>query len=252
MINTNPLVSIITICINSAKSIRQTIDSVLNQSYKNIEYIIVDGGSRDDTIAIISEYGNKIARVISESDRGISDAFNKGVRVSTGEYIQFINADDTLNTDKIKNSLKVFNVNPTAGFVFGDIWKVNKSGSVEKIPGDPYYRRSISHVMNRVNHPTMLVKRSLFEQYGYFENHWKIAMDYDWILRITNAGENGIYSSDIIVQTLAGGISDEKRLKAFKECRSISIQHGKSKSFAYTYYLLRIIKHLLLKLFGQR
>ncbi len=250
--NTPPLVSVITVCLNAEKTIRRTIESVIGQSYSSIEYIIVDGGSTDATSTIIKEYNDKIAKTISEKDSGIGDAFNKGIAVATGEFLQFINADDVLLPQKIEYSVRIFQENPDAAFVFGDIIKINEKGDGLRISGDPFYARSISYVMNRVNHPTMMVKRSLFTRFGVFDKQWRVAMDYDWILRIHRAGLRGVYSSDIVVQTQSGGISDAQRLRAFRECRDISIHHGKNRIFAYCYYGMRIMKHIILKTVGAR
>ncbi|MHB1050019.1 MAG: glycosyltransferase family 2 protein [Bacteroidota bacterium] len=249
---TLPMVSVITVCLNAEKTIRRTIESVLEQSYSSIEYIIVDGGSSDATLNIIKEYNGRITKIISEKDTGIGDAFNKGIAVATGEYIQFINADDVLHPRKIEHSVLKLKNHPDAAFVFGDIIKSNEKGESIRIHGDPQYAHSLSYVMNRVNHPTMLVQRSLFTRYGVFDPQWRVAMDYDWILRIHKAGLKGIYSSDIVVHTQAGGISDAQRLRAFRECRDISIHHGKNRIFAYCYYGMRILKHLMMKTVGAR
>lgn len=250
--NSDPLVSVITICLNAEKTIRRTIESVIGQSYASIEYIVVDGGSTDTTVNIINEYSGNIAAIITGKDSGIADAFNKGIAAATGEFIQFINADDLLLQDKIKNSVRKLRDHPEAAFVFGDIVKSVGGMKETRISGDPDYARTISFVMNRVNHPTMMVRRSLFSRYGLFDPQWRIAMDYDWILRIHNAGERGIYSPDIAVQTEAGGISDAQRLRAFRECMDISIRHGKNRIFAYGYFTMRIVKHFILKIAGVR
>ncbi|MBI2429732.1 MAG: glycosyltransferase [Ignavibacteriales bacterium] len=246
-----PLVSIITICFNAARSVRQTIESVLHQSYKNIEYIIVDGGSTDGTLDIVREYGAKITKVISEPDKGISDAFNKGIRQSSGEYIQFIHADDRLEGTKIEKSVTLLNTKPDIGFVFGDVHKIH-SGKIEIVPGDAKYARSIRYVMGRINHPTVMVRKIIFDSYGVFDLEWKIAMDYDWHLRIHQKGIRGIYSPELLVYTTAGGISDNRRFRAFAECRDISILHGLHPFFAYGYFFLRCSKHIAFKLAGLR
>lgn len=251
MNETQPLVSVVTISYNSVESIRATIESVLNQSYKNIEYIIVDGGSTDGTQEIIHEYGSRISKVISERDRGISDAFNKGIQSSHGEYIQFIHADDRLEQTKIEKSVAILSAKPEFGFVFGDIQKFH-GDKIEFVSGDPFYGKSIRYVMGRINHPTVMIRKEIFEKYGMFDLRWKIAMDYDWHLRIHVRGIRGVYSHDLIAYTTAGGISDAERLKAFAECRDISIVHGLHPAFAYLYFFLRCMKHVILKVSGLR
>jgi glycosyltransferase involved in cell wall biosynthesis len=251
-VSTQPLVSVITISRNSGRSIRRTIESVLAQTYSNIEYIVIDGGSSDRTVSIAKEYGSRISTLISEPDNGISDAFNKGIRLSKGKFIQLINADDILPSGKIAHSIEAFEKYPDAAFVFGDIIKRSIDGSESVVKGDPHYIRSIRFVMNRVNHPTMLVKKEMYDRFGYFDLQLKIAMDYDWILRIHNAGMIGAYSSEIVVITESGGISDADRMRAFKECRDISLRHGVNPILAYSYYSARIFKHIILSLAGVR
>jgi glycosyltransferase involved in cell wall biosynthesis len=98
-------VSIITVCFNSAVTIRDTIESVLSQDYKNIEYIIIDGGSVDGTMEIVRTYGDKLSKVISEPDQGIYDAMNKGINLASGEVIGFLNADDVYSHEKVLNRI---------------------------------------------------------------------------------------------------------------------------------------------------
>jgi glycosyltransferase involved in cell wall biosynthesis len=203
-------------------------------------------------VSIAKEYGSKISALISEPDNGISDAFNKGIHLSKGSFVQLINADDIVPPEKIAHSIETFGKNPGAAFVFGDIIKRSIDGSESVVKGDPHYSRSIRLVMNRVNHPTMLVKKEIYNRYGYFDLQWKIAMDYDWILRIHNAGMVGVYSSDIVVIMESGGISDSDRIRAFKECREISLRHGRNPILAYGYYFARVCKHRILSLAGVR
>lgn len=246
-----PKVSIITISYNAAHGIRNTIESVLQQTYHNIEYIIIDGGSTDGTVEIIREYDSKITKWISEPDRGISDAFNKGINFAGGEFIQFINAGDILAPDKIEKSVKLITAHPDCGFVFGDLYLSTQRGT-EIVRGNEQYSRTLSYVMDGINHPTVLVRKSLFDRYGLFDVRWKIAMDYDWHLRIHKLGIVGKYSPDIIVYIPSWGMSSVERYTAFKECRDISIQHGLNPLFAYFYYILRCLKHFLLQVLGKR
>lgn len=250
--NGAPLVSIITVCLNAASTIHRTVESVGAQTYAPIEYIVVDGGSTDGTLDIVRRSAPPGTRILSGPDRGISDAFNKGVAAATGEYVQFINADDALAPNKVARSVELFRRHPDAGFVFGDVLKEHQDGTVERVAGDPHYRRRLRYVMTRVNHPTMMVPRSLFEQVGGFDTAWKVAMDYDWLLRLESRSIHGVYSPEIIVVMGAGGVSDAQRFNAFRECRDISIRHGLPPIPAYAYQGARIMKHLVLRTFGRR
>ena len=247
----NPLVSVITVCLNSEKTIERAIKSVLNQNYSPIEYIILDGGSNDNTLDIINKYKNNISKIISEKDNGISDAFNKGIKLSSGKYIQLLNSDDVLDENKIYNSVKILEENQNYAFCYGDIKKSVKNKIIE-INGIKKYKNKLIYVMPKVNHPTFLVSRNIYDNYGYFEEKYKIAMDYDWLLKITKNGESGIYSNKIKVFVEGGGVSDDKAFLAFRECREISIKYGLNNYFANLYYCLRYLKQILYKIIGTR
>ena len=107
--NSNPLISIITVCYNSEKTISRTIESIINQTYKNIEYIIIDGKSDDKTLEIIDNYKNNISKIISEKDNGIYDAFNKGLNICNGDLIGFVNSDDILTPNALEILVKYYN-----------------------------------------------------------------------------------------------------------------------------------------------
>jgi len=237
-----PLVSVITVCLNAKHTIRQTLESVLGQSYRNIEYIIIDGESTDGTIDIIDEYRDRISLCISEKDCGISDAFNKGIRLAHGEYIQLLNADDWLPPDKIEKSVQNLVKTPETGFVFGNLELIGESGESDiLILGDPDYGRKIRYMMPRINHPTVLARRSVYDQCGLFDTCWKIAMDYEWFLRISNYGVIGSYDPEIFAYMREGGISGNW-WAALREDREVAIHHGLSRPVAYLIHAFRYTK----------
>ena len=237
-----PLVSIITVVLNNEETIEQTIKSVINQTYSNIEYIIIDGGSTDGTLDIIRNYDDQIAYWLSEPDKGISDAFNKGIRLSTGEFIGILNADDWLSKDQVGNGVKALK-NSSADFVFGDLLFHNSDGMViYRINGDANYANIIHSKMPELCHPTVLARRQAFEQIGLFETQYRYAMDYEWLLRLHVHGRFGIYAKGIIGHMRVGGISDKSYLRALKEVRDIAIHYGQNRVIAYYFYIYRIIK----------
>jgi glycosyltransferase involved in cell wall biosynthesis len=252
MADQTPLVSVITVCLNSASTIRDTIKSVINQSYSNIEYIIVDGGSTDGTLQIVADYKNKITHLISEKDNGISDAFNKGLRIAKGEFIQLLNADDVMPKDKIAKSVTKLKAHPECGFVFGDIILRSNTGKEKRISGNADYRKSISRIMRRINHPTVFARKLLYDKYGLFDVKWKIAMDYEWHLRIDKGGEFGFYYPENVVVMSPLGVSNINTNAAIREVRDISIMHGYPKVLAHSYYLVRIVKNKVYSIFGLR
>src|SRR6187399_1640486 len=151
-----PLVSIITVAYNADPFIEKTIQSVLSQTYSPIEYIIIDGGSTDNTVNIIKGYSNRIAYWCSEKDNGISDAFNKGLSKATGDIIGIINADDWYENDTVERVVNDFG---NSDIVYGDlqIWKGKQKDFIQK--GD----HSLLTREMTVNHPTVFVKKSCYE-----------------------------------------------------------------------------------------
>ncbi len=248
-----PLVSIITVCLNAERTIRDTIESVLNQTYNPIEYVIVDGGSTDRTLSIIGEYRNKIDLLISEKDDGISQAFNKGVERSKGDIVEILNADDWLDTSAVSAAVSALQSDPRAAFVFGDQALLEgREAELEYMPGDSAYTSKLRYTMPRLNHPTIFVRREMFQTYGVYDTRYRIAMDYDWILRLHLGGERGNYSSGIRAYKRKGGLSGRRRFDTFRECRDISISHGLNPVLAYSYFGLRCLKHVLSVLVGVR
>ena len=253
MNSTPPLVSIITICLNAARTIERTIASVREQDHPAIEYLVIDGGSTDGTLEILNRHRDRVDRLVSEPDRGISDAFNKGIRLSTGRYVQFLNADDALGRGQIAAGVGLLGAHPDAGYAHGDVVKVDpRTGATSMMKGDPRYARTIWYVMKGLNHPTVLARRDLFDRYGLFDERWKIAMDYEWLLRLHRAGVRGVYSPSIAATMFSGGTSDARAYDAFREVRRISVLHGCHPLFAGSYHLARFLKQRLYVALGKR
>ncbi len=150
-----PLISIITPVLNGEAHLEQTIQGVLNQTYDNIEYIVVDGRSADGSLRIIQEYDDRIDYWVSEIDDGISDAFNKGIRLSRGEFIGIINADDWYESDAVETVVK--NKDRIEHFCYGACTYVDDRGRRRVIPPDPAYGKKIRHYMPHMHHPTVFV-----------------------------------------------------------------------------------------------
>ena len=203
-------VSIITVAFNSEKTIADTIESVLSQDYPNIEYIIIDGGSKDGTIEMVGSYGNRVSKFISEPDRGMYDAMNKGIHLATGDIIGILNSDD-FYADKsiISNVVNTF-VESGSDSVFGDLVYVN-SNNLTKVTR--YY--SSSHFHPRLfaygwmpAHPTFFVKRWAYEQYGVFQTNYKIAADYELLARFLAKHQiSYTYIPQVMVRMRTGGAS---------------------------------------------
>lgn len=177
MISEKPLVSIVTVVRNRVNDIEKTINAVLAQSYKNIEYIIIDGNSDDGTQNIIKKYEDKISFWISESDTGIYNAMNKGIDKATGKYIQFMNAGDYFLDNDILE--KVFSENRSEDILYGDYYL-----SVDKKQTRTYPDRltMFYFYISSLGHQASFIKKSLFDQYKYNENY-KIVSDWEFFFR---------------------------------------------------------------------
>lgn len=203
-------ISIITVCFNSAVTIRDTIESVLSQDYPNIEYIIVDGASKDETMDIVREYEGQIDTVISSPDKGIYDAMNKGIRLATGDVVGLLNSDDFYADESVITQLVGCMESAGADTVFADLVIVdaNNTGRIIR------YYDSSTFYPGRLRygwmpaHPTFFVKRELYDKHGIFSLDYRIAADFDMVARLLYA-ESVSYSylPRVVVKMRAGGAS---------------------------------------------
>lgn len=239
-------VSIVTVCFNSVQVIEKAFHSVIGQTYGNIEYIVIDGGSTDGTVDIIKKYNDKISYWVSEPDNGISDAFNKGIARCTGDIIGILNADDRYTTDAVKFAVKAFSENPASGFIFGDALMCDLRGDPSyRWQGDSDYSRTISFDMPSIPHPTVFVRRKVYEEQGGFDLNYKTAMDYEFLLRITTKGVNGTYIPEILAHMRLGGESDRNYLRAYREVLLISLRYGYPKLLALWWYYYKCVKSVV-------
>lgn len=234
-----PLISIVTAVYNGERHIEQTINSVLNQTYNNIEYIIVDGGSNDKTLDIIRQYEDQIDYYTSEPDEGISDAFNKGITLARGEWIGLINADDWYELDSCQIVAKYNEYD----FLFGTVryWDDDRSYTDRAKP-------EIIYEDMRINHPTLFVKRQLYEELGVYDKSLKFAMDYDLVLRLFEANKKYINTEKVIANMRTEGISQQFWVKSKTEAKEVKIRHGVSKYKASKYLITIRSKRYILDL----
>lgn len=204
-------VSLITVVYNGEKYLEQCILSIVNQTYLDIEYIVIDGGSTDGTLNIIDKYKSKIHYFISEKDNGMYDALNKGIGMATGEIIGILNADDMLASNYvIEHIVSKFNTNNTDG-VYGNLNYINpdKSDSiVRKWLSKPFKIRDIELGWMPA-HPTLYLKRDLFKQFGYYSLNFGTAADYELMLRfLYKIGIKAVFLDELIVNMRIGGMSN--------------------------------------------
>lgn len=212
--------SIITVTYNSEKYLADCIRSVQRQNYKNIEHIIIDGNSTDDTVKIIREYEHHVAHWISESDRGMYDAINKGLKLATGDIVGILNSDDMLaSADVIRSIADCFETTNTDS-VYGDLVYVQPADTkvvVRSWKGSAYKRFRFRYGWMPA-HPTFYMRRSLVQQYGLYENHYFTAADYEFMARYLYRHRiSATYLDTMIVKMRTGGASNvnfKMRLRA--------------------------------------
>ena len=211
-------VSIITVCLNSGKTIEKTIQSVMSQTYKNIEYIIIDGQSVDGTLEIIEKYRNQIAKCISEKDNGLYDAMNKGIALATGEIIGIINSDDWYAPDAVENIVKMFQQGST-GVVYGGMEIVYSDGRTSRVKNGPLEQMLYRMV---VPHPTAFVRKEIYDTVGNFDLKYKIVADYDLFLRMYLQDVKMQQITSVIAYFRDGGLSTSHAAKCAEEVREVA------------------------------
>lgn len=206
-----PLISIITVSFNSASTIRDTIDSVLAQSYKNLEYIIIDGHSKDGTIDIVKSYGKKISQCISEPDLGIYDAINKGIKMSSGDVIGILNSDDSFfNEYVVENIAKAFEEDLTET-VIGDVqfFHPARSSRILRYYSSKNWNPGKFKYGYMPAHPSFYARRDLFEKFGMYKTGYRIAADYELMIRFLYVNKvKYSYLEMPFVNMRAGGVSN--------------------------------------------
>lgn len=222
-----PLVSIITVVYNNVRHIDRAMQSVFAQTYRNIEYILIDGGSSDGTVDVIRRHAERLSYWHSARDGGISDAFNAGVALARGSFVGLVNSDDWMSPDQVECGVEALK-RTQASFVFGDLIYHQSANAepVYSIKGDPRYADKLWHRMPQLTHPTALVRREVYEHLGLFDPAWEIGMDYDWLLRLHHAHVHGVHCPAIVGHMSLGGVSDARWRKCLDEHRRIAQHHG--------------------------
>ncbi|WP_312067450.1 glycosyltransferase family 2 protein [Empedobacter sp.] len=222
-------ISIITVCWNASATLEETIKSVASQTYNNIEYIIVDGGSTDSSVDIIKKYTNVIDIWVSEKDKGLYDAMNKGVAMATGDYIGILNADDTFfEKNTIEKVAKFLQDNPLDACV-GDIVQHKNGKIIRKYSSKNWIPEKLK-IGFMAPHPAIFFKKELFQKFGNYKLGYKIAADYELIIRyfikhtitwkysgitttsmsVGGASSSGLSSYNKITEEVAKAFTDNK------------------------------------------
>lgn len=220
-----PLVTVFTIVRNQKETLSQTIMSVLNQSYPNIEYIIVDGASTDSTLEVIKQFDDKIDLWISEPDQGTSDATNKGISLARGDFIFWpLAADDWIEPDFIEIAVKAL-LKTGADFVFGNMAMYANDKLISLVKGDKDYLESLIRGNPCFNFPSMIISKKCFQRFGLFNIAYKYSNDYEWFLRCYQGGVKGQYENLLTVHRRTGGFGERHLLQSTLEQLRILGKH---------------------------
>lgn len=223
----DPVLTIITVCYNAAEIIEDTIQSVFDQTYSAIEYIVIDGKSTDDTFKILSENKDMIDQLISEVDTGIYNAMNKGLKLATGDFVLFLNAGDLFNDDEVVANLMI-NANH-ADIIYGETNLIDGNGQVlgtrsqlttRKLPEQ--LKKSSFLNGQPVSHQSFIARTILSPA---FDEKYKCSSDIDWMLKIVSKAKKVVNVNQVIARYQLGGDSDTKLKLCWKERLFILLKH---------------------------
>jgi len=218
-----PKLSVITIVYNNVRDIERTVLSVLNQSYSNIEYLVIDGASNDGTMDILRQYESRISRLVSEKDKGIYDAMNKGLALATGDYVLFMNSGDEIYSSKTVEN--IFASGDDADIYYGETEMFDDSwqslGRRRHKAPKAFTWKDFKYGMS-ISHQAIYIRKSLTEPYDLT---YKLSSDIDWILRAAKKAKKIVNVKAVVAKYLVGGMSKKKHQQSLAERFSIFVKH---------------------------
>ena len=223
-----PLITIITAVFNGEDYLEESILNVINQTYNNVEYIIIDGGSTDGTLEIIKKYSSEIDYWISEKDSGVFDAWNKALKLSQGQWIGFLGADDFYELNAIQKYVENINLLSEVEFISSKSNYITKDKKFLKIIGKAWNWKDFSIYMNVV-HPGSLHRKSLFEKYGIYDVNFPVCADYEFLLRAGDKLKAGFVNEVLCNFRIGGqsyGDSHWGMSEIFKEIYQVKSKHN--------------------------
>lgn len=218
-----PTLSVITVVYNNARDIERTIRSVVGQTYPHIEYLVVDGGSTDGTVAVIKQYSDRISQWVSEPDKGIYDAMNKGLAMATGDYVLFMNSGDEIYAPD--TVARIFATEPGADIYYGetelfdDNWE-SLGLRRHHIP-ERFSWRSFRYGMN-VSHQAIYIRRSIV---GRYDTQYQLSADIDWVIRAAKQAKRAVNTRMLVAKYLVGGLSKKRHRQSLVERFRIFTKH---------------------------
>jgi glycosyltransferase involved in cell wall biosynthesis len=220
-----PLLSIVTVCYQAENLLAETLNSVMSQTFQSFELVIVDGGSSDKTVSIAEQYHSKIGTLISEKDKGIYDAMNKGIQLAKGDWIYFLNAGDCLYDNQVLEHVFGQTIPEHVGLIYGKIKTVNEPTGVDYVWGksvsmsDFYFRYPI-------NHQASFARKNAFESIGSFNTRYRLSADNEWFVRFFKQTQFVPMFKDLIIANYdVKGASYTKRMQGYREYLSYGLVH---------------------------
>ena len=249
-ITLNPLVSVVIPTKNSEKYLEITINSVLNQTYKNIELIIIDGCSSDKTIEIVKKYKSHISKFICEEDGGMYEAVNKGMFSAKGDIFCYINSDDLLDSNAIQKVVLNFNIQPSVDLIYGSIGYIDESGHVLSIKRYPKFdlHKFINSSYSMIGQPASFWRADLFKNLNGFDSSLKMASDFDFYIRAGMIG-NIIRINEIMAHHR---IHKESLTSTLGNLSNIEVQFIRKKFIKNNYYnkIIRLLNDIYFKIYN--
>ena len=215
-------ISLITAVYNNAHGLRSSLESSLGQTHQDVERLVIDGGSTDGTLQVLEDYTSKIDHIVSEPDNGIYDALNKGIQLATGDIIGILHSDDLFAGPDILEKIARKFESASIDLLYGDLCYVSNQNPNEIVR---YWRAGAFTQSKLPNgwmppHPTVYVKRELFDKYGLYDIHYRIAADYDWMLRLlTKQTLDVAYFPEVLVHMRTGGASNRSFKNLWQKSR---------------------------------
>jgi glycosyltransferase involved in cell wall biosynthesis len=231
-----PTLSVVTVCLNSVRTIGDTLDSIARQDYDNVEHIVVDGASADGTVELVKRSATRLARLISEPDRGLYDAMNKGIAAATGDYVGFLNSDDIYADPLVLSSVARALRSGDWDAAHGDLLYVSDAdpGKVVRYWKSRPYQPGMFEAGWHPAHPTLFVRRSLLRQLEGFDTRYRFHADFDLMVRLFIARKiSSIYLPRVLVHMRTGGHTNRSLRNVYRgnrESYAIARRFGVAKS----------------------
>jgi len=244
-----PLISVITVCYNAAGTLATTLDSVRVQSWRPLESVVVDGGSRDGTQDLVAHYGDITGTVVSEPDEGIYDAMNKGIDLARGEIIHFLNADDSfVDEGVVEAAVRIFMAEPEVDLVFGDAVYRTTDGAFLRRYGRVNARNLI---YGDLCHQVVFARKRVFEHFGRFNLEYRINADFDWLLRVFRGGAQVRYLPRAVANYDTGGQSNANPTFTRAERMRVRLRYSTQSAYRSGEFGYRL-RRKLLTLLGRK